>query len=177
MQKSRNGGRRLSTSGLLLAKLALLGLVGGIVGDVSSSQADSLQVAQGTTTGPALSVPELRDCLCMEQQMSTARDDLDLRQDLLNERQQELANIDHQVQDQRANLSPDDTVGQQVLKDLMAQQQTLRTSVQNDLRPAYNTEVKQLNAVVAKYNAQCVNRERYATDVATAQQGLQCPKP
>ncbi len=113
----------------------------------------------------------------MEQQMATDRDDLDLRQDLLNERQQELANVDQQVQDQRANLVPTDTVGQQVLKDLLGQQQSLRTLVQNDLRPAYNTKVSDLNTLVAKYNAQCVNRQRYATDEQTAKQDLQCPKP
>ncbi|HVI87330.1 MAG TPA: hypothetical protein VM659_03455 [Dongiaceae bacterium] len=137
------------------------------------------QIAQATTaaSGPALNVTELRDCLCMEQQMSADRDDLAMRQDLLNERQQELSNLDQQVMEQRSNLSPQDTVGQQVLKDLMSQQQTLRTTVQNDLRPAYNTKVDEWNALVARYNTQCADRPRYTMDVKTAQQNLQCPKP
>jgi hypothetical protein len=175
MQKPQNNRCGPAKVGASSARFVLLGLTGFLLGGIPSVMADSL--AQSTATGPAMTVPEIRDCLCMEQQMTTDRDDLDLRQDLLNERQQELANIDHQVQEQRASLSPEDTVGQQVLKDLMAQQQTLRTAVQNDLRPAYNTKVHELNAIVGKYNAQCVNRQRYAGDMQTAQQNLQCPKP
>jgi hypothetical protein len=175
MQKSRNQKNGSSSFVLLPAKLALLGLTGLVAINLPVAMADSPQLAQ--TTAPALNVGELRECLCMEQQMASDHADLDTRQDLLNERQQDLANIDHQVDDQRAKLSPNDTVGQQVLKDLMSQQQTLRTLLQNDLRPAYNTRVNELNAIVSKYNAQCVGRERYATDVEVAQQNLQCPKP
>ena len=175
MQKSRNQKNGISCLVPLPAKLALLGLAGLAMIDLPAAMADSSQLAQ--TTAPALSVDEIRECLCMEQQMASDHADLDTRQDMLNERQQELANIDHQVDDQRAKLSPDDTVGQQVLKDLMSQQQTLRTLLQNDLRPAYNTRVNDLNAIVGKYNAQCVDRERYASDVEAAQQNLQCPKP
>jgi hypothetical protein len=180
MQKSQNQKNGFSSFVPMPAKLALLGLTGLVTISLSSAMADSLQLAQtqlAQTTAPALNVSELRECLCMEQQMASDHADLDTRQDLLNERQQDLANIDHQVDDQRAKLSPTDTVGQQVLKDLMAQQQTLRTLLQNDLRPAYNTRVNELNAVVSKYNAQCVGRERYATDVEAAQRNLQCPKP
>jgi hypothetical protein len=162
---------------LVLSGLAAVSPVGALAD--SLKLAEPAQMAQATTAagGPALSVTELRDCLCMEQQMATDRDDLAMRQDLLNERQQELSNLDQQVMEQRGNLQPQDTVGQQVLKDLMAQQQTLRTTVQNDLRPAYNTKVDEWNALVAKYNAQCADRPRYTMDVKTAQENLQCPKP
>jgi hypothetical protein len=127
-------------------------------------------------TSPALSVTELRDCLCMDQQMSNMRGDLSIRQDLLNERQQELANIDQQVKSQATALAPGDAVGHRVLQDLLAQQQAIRNSIQSSLRPAYNNLANQLNAVVARYNGQCVNRPRYAADVNAAQQNLQCPK-
>jgi DNA-binding transcriptional MerR regulator len=158
----------------LVASLAILVMSGGL-GRVAI--ADQLQLAQAAGPNTALSVTEIRDCLCMEQQMSSYHADLELRQDLLNERQQELANIDQQVQEQRGALAPDDTVGQQVLKDLMTQQQTLRDLLQNDLRPTYNAEVGKLNALVSGYNGQCVNRQRYAMDIKAAQQDLQCPKP
>ncbi|HVJ43107.1 MAG TPA: hypothetical protein VM639_16510 [Dongiaceae bacterium] len=177
MQKPRNQARGVARSAPLAATALALGLCGIALTGSSSAGADSLQLAQAAGTGTPLTVTELRDCLCIEQQMSADHDDLALRQDLLNERQQELANIDQQVMEQRSNLSPQDTVGQQVLKDLMAQQQKLRTLVQNDLRPAYNTKVDEWNALVAKYNGQCVDRPRYTMDVKTAQQDLQCPKP
>ena len=112
----------------------------------------------------------------MDQQMSNMRGDLSIRQDLLNERQQELANIDQQVKSQATSLAPGDAVGHRVLEDLLAQQQAIRNSIQSSLRPAYNNLANQLNAMVAQYNGQCVNRPRYAADVNAAQQNLQCPK-
>ncbi|MET1025789.1 MAG: hypothetical protein ABWY00_01370 [Dongiaceae bacterium] len=152
-----------------------------IVAFCAAASADPLQIAQTSTTtsplGAALTVTEIRECLCMDQQMNSMREEISMRQDLLNERQQELANVDQQVKTQRAALAPDDTVGQQVLKDLLAQQQNLRTLLQNDLRPAYNGQVNRLNAIVNTYNGQCVNRPRYAVDLKMAQQDLQCPKP
>jgi hypothetical protein len=177
-------GREASAK-LTLAPRLVLAVCGFVSIGVLPAGADSTpvaapaQMAQSTTatSGPALSVTELRDCLCMEQQMSTDRDDMAMRQDLLNERQQELSNLDQQVMEQRNNVQPQDTVGQQVLKDLMSQQQTLRTTVQNELRPAYNTKVDEWNALVARYNTQCADRPRYTMDVKTAQQNLQCPKP
>jgi hypothetical protein len=177
MQESWNGRHGRWMPRLTSGKFALLSLAYVLAGPASSVLADEVQLAQTATPASAMSVTEIRACLCMEQAMATDRDDLDLRQDLLNERQQELANVDQQVQEQRANLSPTDTVGQQVLKDLLGQQQSLRTLVQTDLRPAYNSKVSDLNALVANYNAQCVNRQRYAADEKTAQQDLQCPKP
>jgi DNA-binding transcriptional MerR regulator len=185
MQKSRtqwHGRRRFSQPAgwIYAASLTCFiaaGFVGLMNGGAHVASADELQLAQSPNPNAALTVTEIRDCLCMEQQMGSYREDLELRQDLLNERQQELANISQQVQEQRAALSPDDTVGQQVLKDLMVQQQSLRDLLQNDLRPAYNTEVNKLNALVSGYNGQCVNRQRYTIDIKTAQQDLQCPKP
>jgi DNA-binding transcriptional MerR regulator len=174
MQNPRNHRRGARRSGSLRMALVLVGLASPGVG---LAAADALQVAQNAGPNTALTVTEIRDCLCMEQQMNSYQEDLELRQDLLNERQQELSNIDQQVQEQRATLAPNDTVGQQVLRDLMTQQQTLRGLLQHDLRPSYNTEVNQLNALVTKYNGLCVNRQRYAIDVKTAQQDLQCPKP
>lgn len=174
MQKSRSQNRRLWRSKMpLLAGLAL----GCLAGMVTAAISGPLQLAQSADGNTALSVTEIRECLCMDQQMSFYHQDLDLKQDLLNERQQELANIDQQMQEQRAALAPEDRVGQQVLKDLMAQQQSLRDLLQKELRPAYNAEVGQLNAMVSKYNGQCVNRQRYTMDIKTAQQDLQCPKP
>lgn len=175
--QTRLVGTALGTVFVLSAALV------GVVAYAGAGRADPLpaeapQLAQNSTMGgTALSVPEIRDCLCMEQRMTSMRADVALRQDMLNERQQELANIDQQVINQRAALQPDDTVGQQVLKDLMAQQQSLRNLLQTDLRPAYNAEASQLNDVVARYNGECVNRPRFSADVKMAQQDLQCVIP
>ncbi len=173
----------LALAASLFALTALYGTALCGIAEAGSLQAaplpaDQELLAQSTiTSGASLSAAEIRDCLCMEQNMNSMRVDISVRQDMLNERQQELANIDQQVKTHRAALAPDDTVGQQVLIDLMSQQQGLRNLLQNDLRPAYNKEVGQLNGIVAKYNDQCVSRPRYTADVKTAQQDLQCPLP
>ena len=168
MQKPRSHRRGLSWTSLAVSLVALAGIA-------SKTQADSIQMT--TDAGPVLSESEVRDCLCMEKQMAAGHDALDSHGDQLSQKQQELANLDQQVQQQRAALSPTDTVGQQVLKDLMSQQQELRDQVQRNLQSTYNAEVNRLNILVSKYNGLCVNRPRYEMDVKSAEQNLQCPKP
>lgn len=142
-----------------------------------------LQLAQdsGATSGgsaasgPAMTVAEIRDCLCMEPRLKSDRDEMATRQNMLNERQQQLAAIDEQLKAQRKALDPNDLVGQQVLKDLIDQQLSLRDLIQSDLRPAYNQAVGAYNDLVGTYNAKCAARPRYAIDVNEAEKSLSCP--
>jgi hypothetical protein len=143
-----------------------------------------LQLAQASGTsggsaasGPAMTVDEIRDCLCMEPRLKTDRDEMTIRQNLLGERQQQLAAVDTQLKAQREKLDPNDIVGQQVLKDLIEQQLSLRDLIQSDLRPAYNQAVGAYNELVGTYNAKCAARPRYAIDVNEAEKSLNCPAP
>jgi hypothetical protein len=140
------------------------------------------QAAGGTSggsaaSGPAMTVDEIRDCLCLEPRLKTDRDEMTIRQNLLGERQQQLAAVDEQLKAQRAKLDPNDIVGQQVLKDLIDQQLSLRDLIQSDLRPAYNQAVGAYNELVGTYNSKCASRPRYAIDVNAAEKSLSCPAP
>ena len=64
---------------------------------------------------------------------------------------------------QRAKLDPNDIVGQQVLKDLLAQQQGLRDAISARALPEVNQARDAYNAAVAQYNGLCT-RPRYSAD-------------
>ena len=89
----------------------------------------------------------------------------------------ELANLDAQIKQQATRTPANDTVGQQVLQDMIAQQIALRNLIQLQIRPAYTQQLGQLRQTVDTYNVQCTARPRYVLDVEKAQQNLVCPKP
>ena len=131
-------------------------------------------------TGPAaaqsaqsLSVPEIQQCLCMQPRLQPLQDAWLAAQKDFDEHQRQLGQINQEVVSQRAKLDPEDTVGQQVLKDLMAQQQTLRDSVSTQYLPAVNKARDAYNDAVMQYNGLCT-RPRYSVDEAKARQGLVC---
>ncbi len=130
--------------------------------------------AQGTS-GPAMTPDEISACLCQKQSMEQQRDALDTQGGLLQERQQELSNLDAAIKRQAAALSSSDVVGHQVLQDLIAQQIALRNLIQLQIRPAYNRQAIGLQQVIETYNAQCTTRPRYVLDAERAEQNLVCP--
>jgi hypothetical protein len=127
--------------------------------------------------GPAMTAEEIADCLCQKEALDQQQANLDVQGGLLQERQQELANLDAQIKQQAARTPSTDLVGQQVLQDLIAQQIALRNLIQLQIRPAYNQQVNQLRQTIEGYAAQCTTRPRYVLDVEKAQQNLVCPKP
>jgi uncharacterized protein YbaP (TraB family) len=131
--------------------------------------------ALAQATGPAMTPDEIAACLCQKQAMDQQRASLDAQGALLQERQLELSNLDTEIKRQAAALSSGDTVGQQVLQDLIGQQIALRNLIQLQIRPAYNRQVGELTQVIQTYNTQCTTRPRYKLDVDQAEQTLSCP--
>ncbi|HET6157282.1 MAG TPA: hypothetical protein VFE34_02970 [Dongiaceae bacterium] len=127
--------------------------------------------------GPAMTPEEIATCLCQKQVLDQQQSNVDAQGGLLQERQQELTNLDAEIKRQAAGLSSSDAVGQQLLQDLIAQQIALRNLIQLQIRPGYNQQVNQLRDTIANYNTQCTTRPRYVLDVEKAQQNLMCPKP
>jgi hypothetical protein len=121
----------------------------------------------------ALTVPEIQQCLCMQPKLQPLQDAWLAAQKDYDEHQRQLDAINQEVTNQRAKLNPDDTVGQQVLKDLMAQQQSLRDAVGAQYLPAVNQARNAYNDAVMQYNGLCT-RPRYSVDEAKARQGLVC---
>ena len=140
----------------------------------------SIALAQEATplpTGPALSVAELRVCLCEAPQLAAARQDIATRRAILVERQAQVTALDAQITARRKTLDPNDLIGQELLKNTMAQAAALRDLIQSDLRLSLNQAVSDYNARAASYTAACVARPRYLYDVEQARQDLVCPQP
>jgi len=123
-----------------------------------------------------LTVQEIRACLCLQPQLQPLQDAWRARQQDYDEHQAQLATVDKEVVAQRQKLDPNDTVGQQVLKDLLAQQQELRDAISVQFLPAVNKARDAYNTAVAQYNGTCT-RPRYSGDETVARQNLICAAP
>ena len=166
--------RRLPATRLLLPSAAVAALMLGGTGPgwSPSAYAQSQQPA-----GPAMTTDEIAACLCQKEELDRQQSNVDVQGGLLQERQQELNNLDAQIKQQAARTPSTDVVGQQVLQDLIAQQIALRNLIQLQVRPAYNQQLNQLRSTIETYNGQCTTRPRYVIDVEKAQENLVCPKP
>lgn len=129
------------------------------------------------SAGGALTVDEIRGCTCMDQELESKRTDITTRRAMLDERSAQLAALSEQIKQRRANLDPLDTVGQEMLKNLINQETALRDLIQSDTRPALNQSVAEYNALAALYTTECANRPRYKVDADEAAKDLTCPMP
>ena len=165
---------RLSAARLLFPAALLVAFAVGGEGTGWSPQAE----AQSTPpAGPAMTPEEIAACLCQKETLDQQQSNLDVQNGLLQERQQELNNLDAEIKRQATGLRSTDTVGQQLLQDLIAQQIALRNLIQLQIRPVYNQQLNALRQTIEAYSAQCTTRPRYVLDVEKAQQNLVCPKP
>jgi hypothetical protein len=124
-----------------------------------------------------LSVPEIQQCLCLQPRLQPLQDAWLEKQRAYDEQQAQLATVDKEVIAQRQKLDPNDVVGQQVLKDLLAQQQGLRDAISARYLPDVNQAREAYNAAVSQYNGLCT-RPRYSGDEAAARATpLACPAP
>ena len=162
--------RRLPVARLLFSSALLVAIA---LGSWSPRAA-----AQSTPpAGPAMTADEIAACLCQKEVLDTQQSNVDVQGGLLQERQQELTNLDTQIKAQAARTPSSDQVGQQVLQDLIGQQIALRNLIQLQIRPAYTQQLNQLRTTIETYNAQCTARPRYVLDVEKAEQNLVCPTP
>ncbi len=135
----------------------------------------SAALAQSAST--PLSVPEIQQCLCLQPRLQPLQDAWMDKQRAYDEQQAQLATVDKEVIAQRQKLDPNDVVGQQVLKDLLAQQQGLRDAISARYLPELNQAREAYNAAVTQYNGLCT-RPRYSGDEAAARaKPLACPAP
>jgi len=124
-----------------------------------------------------LTVPEIQQCLCLQPRLQPLQDAWSEKQRAFDEQQAQLATVDKEVISQRQKLDPNDIVGQQVLKDLLAQQQGLRDAIGTRYLPELNQARDAYNAAVTQYNGLCT-RPRYSGDEAQARATpLACPAP
>jgi hypothetical protein len=125
---------------------------------------------------PALTVDELRYCLCLEQELEDERAELDLRHGILTERENELERLGMEIQMTRASMNPEDVQAGENLKALIGRQETLRQLLRRDIVQSYQDSVRSYNEALTSYNSTCANRRIYTPDVEKAKQNLQCGK-
>jgi hypothetical protein len=147
--------------------LILPGLAAGLVGIAGSVHAQE--------TAPALSLEEVRNCMCLEQEMTTQRQEMDLRGGILQERENELERVSMDIEVKRAAMNPEDEQAIADLKALIARQEALRELLRRDIKPSHQASVDAFNAASSAYNQQCAGRRIYRTDVEKLQGNLQCP--
>jgi hypothetical protein len=124
---------------------------------------------------PALSLEEVRNCMCLEEEMGAQREEMDLRGGILAERQNELQRVGMDIEAKRAAMDPTDEQAIAELKALIDRQQALRDLMRRDIQPSYDSAVQAFNAASTTYNEQCAGRRIYRTDVEKLQGNLQCP--
>ena len=166
--------RRRHAQFLLFSSTLVAVLMLGGAGTVWSPSA---QAQSQPPAGPAMTPEEIASCLCQKEVLDQQQSDSEVQGGLLQERQQELTNLDAQIKEQAVRTPSTDVVGQQLLQYMIKQQIALRNLIQLQIRPAYNQQVNQLRQTIETYNAQCTLRPRYVLDVEKAQQNLACPKP
>jgi hypothetical protein len=125
---------------------------------------------------PALTVEELRYCFCLEQELTQKRAELDLRNGILKERENELERLGMQIEALRASMDPADTQAGEELKALIKRQEALRELLRRDIVQSYQDSVRSYNEGLTAYNETCANRRIYKPDVEKAKQNLQCAK-
>jgi len=123
---------------------------------------------------PALTVDEVRYCLCLEQEMAAKRAELDLRHGILKERENELERLSMDIEMLRASMDPADAEAAENLKTMIQRQQDLRALLRRDIVESYQNIVRSYNESLTAYNNTCANRRIYTPHVEEAKQNLQC---
>lgn len=124
---------------------------------------------------PALSLDEVRICVCLEQALKSRQAEMELRQGILRERENELERLGMEIQVRRASMNPEDQQAIDELKARIDQQNSLRLLMSRDIVPSYQGSVSAYNRTAAAYNESCANRRIYTPDVDKVKQNLQCP--
>jgi hypothetical protein len=126
---------------------------------------------------PALTVPELRVCICQEQTIAAMRATTADKDAAYKERTDQVKGLTAQIDQMTATMNPTDSMAQDQLSELI----DLRSRVQQQIReralPALQQATNALNLQVQSYNANCANRTIYDTDDAEARKNLNCPAP
>ncbi len=126
-------------------------------------------------SAPALTVPQIRACLCQEQRIAslrtvTAQKDADYRS-----RNDQVKDLTTQINQMSATMSPTDTLAQDQLSELIDLRARVQRGVIETALPALQQATNMLNTEVQNYNLNCANRTIYDTDDVEAHKNLVCP--
>ena len=135
------------------------------------------QMAIAQSAQSALTVPEIRACICQEQKIAAMRAATADKNAAYRQRNEQVKGLTAQINQMTATMNPTDSLAQDQLSELI----DLRTRVQQRIRenalPALQQATKALNLEVQSYNSICANRTIYDTDDVEAHKNLSCAKP
>lgn len=136
-----------------------------------------LSMAAPAMAQTALTVPQIRACLCQEQKIAALRATTAGKDADYKDRTEQSKGLTTQINQMTATMNPTDTMAQDQLSELI----DLRARVQQQIRekalPALQQATAALNLEVQSYNGTCANKTIYDTDDVEAHKNLVCPKP
>jgi hypothetical protein len=136
----------------------------------------TMAVAQGRALADsAMTVDEIRDCMCREQALQNLRQETGVQQTRYNDARAQLQSLETQIANMRKTMNPSDDVSVQIMSEMIRQRDTLTNQIRTAVYPQTQAAVAKLNAVVADYNQRCTQRPMLKTDVDNASKSLACP--
>jgi hypothetical protein len=125
----------------------------------------------------ALTVDEIRDCLCREQALKTLRGQTDGQRLRFNDAMAALKGLDDQIANMRRTMNPDDELSVQIMVEMIHRRDALSAELHDKVGPETQAAVAKLNQAVADYNERCAQKTMLKMDVETASRNLVCPVP
>lgn len=128
-------------------------------------------------SAPALTVPEIRTCICQEQRIASLRSVTADKDAAYRSRNDQVKDLTAQINQMTATMNPTDTLAQDQLSELIDLRARVQRQIRENALPALQQATNALNAQVQSYNASCANRTIYDTDDVEAHKNLVCPAP
>jgi hypothetical protein len=122
----------------------------------------------------ALTVDQVRACLCDQQALTVLRQRVDTAKATYDERTQREQRLSQQIEQMQASVGPNDLSAQDQLRELLDLRGRVSRDRMQTALPAWQQAARNLDAVVQNYNTICT-KPMYKMDVEQAQANLVCP--
>ena len=126
-------------------------------------------------SAPALTVPQIRACICQEQRIASLRTVTAEKDAAYRSRNDQVRDLTNQINQMTATMNPTDTLAQDQLSELIDLRARVQRQIRENALPALQQATNALNAQVQGYNLNCANRTIYDTDDVEAHKNLNCP--
>ena len=123
----------------------------------------------------AMTVDEIRLCMCQEHELQDLRQQTATQQTRYNDARAQVQNLEAQIDKTRKTMDPSDDISVQILSEMIRQRDALNNQIRVTVYPETQAAVTKLNASVANYNQNCTQRSMLKTDVDNASRNLICP--
>ena len=115
-----------------------------------------LASAPAGAQGQVLGQQQVRECYCMDQNMTRWRGEIAARGDIMRARQVELDQAKRQLAAAQASANPNNEAQLDNIRNLIERVGQLRAQLQVTVVPSYNGAVDALNGLIARYSTLCV---------------------